>query len=393
MDMKKDLSFLHDDSSQWPEPFARLAKEQPSPPQERLNKLWNRIQDEIASGSAKKSGASSRDGLSEKSGESSHDSLSEKKERLKAHPDQNLSRDPSQDIAKLDQVTSDQSVQKHKQPTAISWARKNRPFLAAASILLTLTAGWFWMRPGPSLSLAIHSSRGLTIQRSGELVSNPQEIRAGDSALLKEDGYLDLSLSDQTSLTFEASRMDFHEIDTKTLRMEIYLRDGSLTISSSDESKNVTVQTPNGSYRIVGTVARVQSRGQTDRVDVLEGQVLATVNDGDSTTVVPVNAETSLKLDQGKAITQQISPEAREALEHRQDRMEIQQKDAPVPGASVTERQDFSGSPVIITLSDGQILRGILAPRLRGMPYTIRTENGIITLERQLVKTVKHVNQ
>ena len=391
--MKKDLSFLHDVSSQWPEPFSRLAKGQPSPSEERLNKLWSRIEEEIAAGTADKSGESLPQALSKKSGESSHDSPGEKKESLQAGPENNASKQPSHHIAKQDQNTSHQDVQNHRQPTPISWARRNRPYLAAASILLALAAGWFWMRPGSSPTLAIDSSRGLTIQRSGELVSNPGEIRTGDSALLKEDGYLDLSLSDQTRLTFEASRMDFHEIDKNTLRMEIYLRDGSLTISSSDESKNVTVRTPNGVYRIVGTVARVQSRGQADRVDVLEGQVLATVNDGDSTTVVPVNAETSLKLDQGKTITQQISPEAREALEHRQDRMEIQKKDAPVPGASVTESRDFSGSPVIITLSDGQILRGLLAPRLRGMPYTIRTENGVITLERQLVKTVKHVNQ
>ncbi len=391
--MKKDLSFLHDDSSQWPEPFSRLAKEQPSPSEERLNQLWSRIEDEIAAGTAEKSGEPLSEGPSEKSGESSHDAISDNSESLKSVSEKNPSREPSQDIVNQDQNTPHQSVQKHSRPTPISWARRNRPYLAAASILLALTAGWFWMRPGPSPTLAIDSSRGLTIQRSGELVSNPEEIRAGDNALLTEDGYLDLSLSDQTRITFEASRMDFHQIDKKTLRMEIYLRDGSLTISSSDDSKNVTVRTPNGIYRIVGTVARVQSRGQTDRVDVLEGQVLATVNDGNSTTVVPVNAETSLKLDQGQAITQQISPEARDALEHRQDRLESQRKDAPVPDASVIERQDFSGSPVIITLSDGQILRGLLAPRLRGMPYTIRTENGVITLERQLVKTVKHVNQ
>lgn len=333
--MKEDLSFLHEDRSRWPRVFSELSEHQPYPEQ-RLQRLWDRIESDI-----------------------------EESTPVKA--------------------------------PATNWSALQQPYLAAAGLLVAVSAAWFfWQGNTGSSTLAIDSARGLTIQRSVNLIAAPDSIQSGDSALLTREGYLDLSLSEKTRLTFEGSRMDFEEISSSKRKLRIHLREGSVTISSSDPDKDVVVTTPNGSYQIVGTIARLQSSKATDRVDVLEGQVMATVTDSTGKeTVLPVVAQKSLRITEGKTINSDIAQEAREALIQRDRRLnesrEIQSP--PTPSATISGTEEFHGSKVKITLSDGQTLEGILAPRLRGMPYTIRTRDGTMSLDPRMVETVRHVAQ
>jgi ferric-dicitrate binding protein FerR (iron transport regulator) len=207
-----------------------------------------------------------------------------------------VNRDPSSSIESLLKLAgqrdqpSAEALERAREAAHESWRRAlaqssstpRRPrrlfLLAAAAVLVAATSVLFWLRdPAPVIAVGrIVALQGEVRDDAGRMLTLDARVLVGHE-LRTGDGRVAITIGDSLSLRVNrATRLRFDAPGRVTLLAGgIYVDSGGLVAKTS-----LSIATPAGDVRHVGTQFQVQVQPDATRVRVREGRVLLTRPDG-----------------------------------------------------------------------------------------------------------------